>query len=109
MMNFSTVTGLPRVSETFIDSLKRLDYKGRSLTQWFKSYIASHLLTETLMHPDRTLKTGCIGNRVIDILKNPPTAEIDLWFANANEHSGMTEKLITSGLSRIRSQYDCDG
>ena len=25
MMNFSTVTGLPRVSETFIDSLKRLD------------------------------------------------------------------------------------
>ena len=98
MMNFSTVTGLPRVSETFIDSLKRLDQKGRSLTQWFKSYIASHLLTETLMHPDRTLKTGCIGNRVIDILKNPPVAEIDLWFANANEHSGMTEKLITLGL-----------
>ena len=50
------------------------------------------------MHPDRTLKTGCIGNRVIDILKNPPIAEIDLWFANANEHSGMTEKLITLGL-----------
>ena len=61
------------------------------------------------MHPDRTLKTGCIGNRVIDILKNSPTVEIDLWFANANEHSGMTEKLITSGLSRIRSQYDRDG
>ena len=61
------------------------------------------------MHPDRTLKTGCIGNRVIDILKNPPTAEIDLWFAIANEQFGMTEKLITSDLSRIRSPYGNSG
>ena len=105
MMNFSIVTGLLRVSVTFLDSLKRLDQKGRSLTQWFKSYIASHLLIETLMPPDPTLKKECIGNHVIGTLTNLSNAKTDLQFAVANEQFYMTECSTTLSPTKIRSQY----
>ena len=76
-----------------------------SITQWFKNYIASHLLIETPMPLDLTLKKECIGNHVIGILTNPSTAKIDHEFAISNEQFGMTEQLITLNLTKIRSPY----
>ena len=105
MMNFSTVTGLLRESVTFTGSQKKLGWKGKSLTQWFKSYIAPHLLIETLMPPDPTLKKECIGNHVIGILTNPSNAETALQFAVANEQFYMTECSTTLSPTKIRSPY----